>query len=77
MHICVWCESDQELLGVERITKIEIERTEGNCDAELSLKVHNKLAGKEYFTDEDDWRDLIKQDIVKEVGCNIADVEII
>lgn len=77
MNVNVWCESDQGLLGVERITNIEIELDDGRCDNELSKQVFNKLAELEYFTEEEGWINCIKRDVAKEVGCNVADVEVI
>ena len=77
MNVQVWCESDQGLLGVERITLIQIELPNGSIDNKLSAKVFNQLADREYFTEESGWKNRVKEDVANEVGCNISDVEIV
>lgn len=77
MNIRVWCKSDRDLIGVERIVTIEIELADGNKDDELSAKIFNQLAENEYFPEDDDWKDMVRKDIAKVAGCNIVDIEVV
>ena len=77
MHVKINCESDQNLLGVERIMHVEIELPDGKCNDELSMEVFNKLAEKEYFTEDDDWKKEVEQDVAEIIKCKITDIEFV
>ncbi len=75
MNVQVWCESDQGLVGVERITCVHIELEDGSSNDELASKVYNRLAGKEYFTEGTDWKNEVKKNVAGEIGCKVTDIE--
>ncbi len=76
MNIKVACSSNQGLSGVARIDTIDIEMSDGKSNNELSDRIFNTLAEREYFVENDGWEKQLKKDIVEITRCDLNDIEI-
>ena len=75
MYIKVFVEPYKELEGLKRIEYIEIE-TDNESDRDLEDTIYDRLADKEYNTDDIEWKDDLKKDVAIEANCDVSCVEI-
>lgn len=54
---------------------IEIE-TDNESDRDLEDRIYDRLADKEYNTDDIEWKDDLKKDVAIEANCDVSCVEI-
>ncbi len=75
MYIKVFVEPYKELEGLKGIEYIEIE-TDNESDRDLEDRIYDRLADKEYNTDDIEWKDDLKKDVAIEANCDVSCVEI-
>lgn len=67
-------EDRENMIGVVRITNLEVvfepEISDINTYDKITTTVFNKLADKEYFSEEPNWKDDAAADIASEFGAN-------
>lgn len=74
----IFSEDREKMIGVCRITELEIEYKNDVSDeikSKVETQIFNYFAGKEYFTENDNWKEDAKNDISIYVGISNVDVE--
>lgn len=67
---------DQNLKDIVRIYEVADESYAGNVEEELNNKIFKVLAEREYYTEVEDWRNEVKNDVAEVIGCNADDIQV-